>query len=69
MPGLEKDQKFACFFLQEADVAEWATELKETLSEYEQEHCDIRTAVFPNRASANQAIDAFIKDKKKRNRR
>lgn len=69
VPGLEKDQKFACFFLQEADVAEWATELKETLSEYEQEHCDIRTAVFPNRASANQAIDAFIKDKKKRNRR
>jgi len=63
VPGIDEDRKFACFFLNEGDVAEWASELKKTLSDYEQEHCQVYTKVFLNRGQANKAITDFLKSK------
>lgn len=68
VPGIDEDKKYACFFLSEHDVAEWVLELRESLTEYEQEHAEIVTRVFANRAQANAAIKEFKKVNKRRRR-
>ncbi|MGI9518569.1 MAG: DUF1570 domain-containing protein [Pirellulaceae bacterium] len=56
VPGLNEDTKHCCFYPDEGSLAQWTQAVKESLSEYEQEHVKFEYYEFPNRGEANRYI-------------